>query len=190
MKTTRWALIAALAVVSVTGCFRRVEKPAPQALGAAAYYPLAVGNRWTYQVKLLAETSEQTVVIQREDRGVFFDSQGGQLSVDAFGINDRRRYLLREPVEAGRSWTNVVSVSSTERYRILEVAAPCEAPAGRFEGCVRVESRNRLNEQTTLVNEMTLAPGVGIVRIEVAAESGGQRIPQSELLLKSYTLAH
>ena len=59
-------------------------------------------------------------------------------------------------------------------------------PAGRFEDCVRVESRNRLNRDTTLINEMTFAPDVGIVRIRVVAETGGKRIPQSELALKSY----
>lgn len=188
--TTKRVLLGALAVVAAAGCVKRLDaRPPGGGPGAAIYYPLAVGNRWTYQVKLLGEASEQTVQIQREEGGVFFDNQGGQLSVDAFGITDRKRYLLREPVEAGRDWTNVVSVSSTERYRILEVGPPCEVPAGRFERCVRVESRNRMDAKTTLVNEITFAPRVGIVRIQVVAETGGQRIPQTELLLKSYELA-
>lgn len=193
MKTTmKRVLLGALAVVAAVGCVKRLDAGTPGGGGgadAAIYYPLAVGNRWTYQVKLLGEASEQTVRIEREVGGVFFDNQGGQLSVDAFGITDRKRYLLREPVEAGGEWTNVVSVSSTERYRILEVGPPCVVPAGRFERCVRVESRNRLDAKTTLVNEITFAPRVGIVRIQVVAETGGQRIPQTELLLKSYELA-
>ncbi len=95
--------------------------------------------------------------------------------------------MLKEPVEPGRSWTNVVSVSSIERYRILELG-PCEVPAGRFESCVGVEGRNRVDDQTTLVNQLTLARGVGIVRIETAAEVRGERIPQSQLLLTRFEL--
>src|SRR5690349_9992151 len=120
---TKRMLLGALTVMAVSGCVKRVDTPSSVkggGDGAAIYYPLAVGNRWTYQVKLLGEASEQTIQIQREDGGVFFDSQGGQLSVDPFGITDHKRYLLREPVETGREWTNVVSVSSTERYRILD----------------------------------------------------------------------
>jgi hypothetical protein len=52
-----------------------------------------------------------------------------------------------------------------------------------------VESRNRIDNKTTLVNDITFAPQVGMVRIEVAAEVGGQHIPQHRLVLKSYRLA-
>ena len=125
--------------------------------------------------------------ILKEEDGFFIDNQGGALGVDASGVRDRKRYLLREPVEPGRTWSNVVSVSSIERYKILELG-PCQVPAGRFESCVGVEGRNRVDEQTTLVNQMTLAQGVGIVKIEIAAEVGGQRIPQSQMLLTRFEL--
>ncbi len=70
------------------------------------------------------------VKILKEEDGFFQDSQGGQLMVDSFGIRDQKRYLLRGPVESGRTWTNVVSVSSTEHYQILQAGFPCQAPAG------------------------------------------------------------
>lgn len=178
------ALTAALA----GGCVKRAGETQAGPLPVAAYYPLAVGNRWTYQVKLLNEVSEQTVRIEREEHGVFVDNQGGKLSVDGYGLTDRQRYLLREPIEPGKTWNNVVTVSSTERYQILQVGLSCEVPAGTFEGCVRVESRNRLNRRTTLVNELTFAPHVGIVRIRVIAETDGKQIPQTELALKSYEI--
>ena len=38
---------------------------------------------------------------------------------------------------------------------------PCDAPAGSFNHCVRVEARNRVDAQTTLVNALTFAEGVG-----------------------------
>lgn len=149
------------------------------------YYPLAVGNRWSYRVNGRGDKNVD-VKILKEEEGFFHDSQGGQLMVDSFGIRDQKRYLLRGPVEPGRSWSNVVSVSSTERYEILQAGIPCEAPAGTFQDCVRVEARNRVDQETTLVNTFTFAPGVGLVRIQVDAERGGRRIPQTWLELTSY----
>ncbi len=181
-----WLLVSLTA--ATVGCAKRVEvAPSGPSIRAASYYPLAVGNRWVYESNFLGEKTERMVQILKEENGFFVDNQGGELGVDAFGIRDRKRYLLKEPVEPGRSWTNVVSVSSIERYKILELG-PCEVPAGRFESCVGVEGRNRVDDQTTLVNQLTLARGVGIVRIETAAEVRGERIPQSQLLLTRFEL--
>jgi hypothetical protein len=38
------------------------------------------------------------------------------------------------------------------------------------------------------VNELTFAPAVGIVRIELTLESSGRRVPQSVFELKQFTL--
>ncbi|WP_309890662.1 hypothetical protein [Archangium sp.] len=152
------------------------------------YYPLAVGNRWTYRVNG-REDKTVDVEILKEEEGYFHDNQGGQLTVDGFGVRDRKRYLLRGPLSDGNSWTNVVSVSSTERYRILQAGVPCEAPAGAFAHCVRVEARNRVDASTTLINALTFAEGVGLVRIEVSAEkANGERLPQTWLELASFKL--
>ena len=154
-----------------------------------SYYPLAVGNSWTYRVRFLGEERQQKVEIVREEDGYFRDNQGGRLAEDAYGVRDEKRYLLRYPLEPGKTWSNVVSVSSVEHYKILETGSRCQAPAGAFDGCLRVESRNRVDAKTVLVNTVTFAPEVGVVRIEVVAEVGQQRIPQTELSLVSYRLA-
>ena len=187
-------MVALASVVVFAGCAKRVETQAAVEQAAdprprVSYYPLAVGNSWTYRVKFLGSESTQTVSILRQEDGAFVDSQGGQFVSDAFGIRDQKRYLLRYPLEASRTWSNVVSVSSVEHYTILAAGTPCQSPAGSFEGCVRVEGRNRVDARTTVVNDFTFAPGVGLVRIEVSAEVGGKRIPQTELLLASYKLA-
>src|SRR5262249_21502885 len=147
----------------------------------AEYYPLAVGNRWTYQANLLGERRVRQVEIVKQEGNYFIDNQGGELTVDALGIRDRKRYLIREPLVIGSSWTNVVSVSSVEYYGVRDVGC-CDAPAGHFDDCVRVEGRNRVDDRTTLVNELTLAAGTGIVRVEVVAEVEGKRVPQTQLL--------
>ncbi len=180
------AVVLALFAAACAGGAKQVRESPGADL--SAYYPLQVGNTWTYQVGLLGETTTQQVKILGQEGGVFVDNKGGRLSVDTFGVRDDKRYLLRGPLEAGTQWTNVVSVSSIERYRILDAGFNCSAPAGRFENCVRVEGRNRVDANTTLINELTFAPGVGLVTIETAAEVKGQRIPQAKLELTSYEL--
>ncbi|RKG79119.1 hypothetical protein [Corallococcus terminator] len=179
--------IALLATTLVgSGCAKRVEsdtRPAPESI--AEYYPLAVGNQWTYRLDK-RDDKPVTVEIVKEQDGYFLDNQGGQLTVDAYGLRDPKRYLLRGPLEAGRGWNNVVSVSSTERYQLVQVGFACQAPAGSFPNCVSVEGRNRVDAKTTLVNTMTFAAGVGLVRVDVATEQDGKRVPQTELELVSF----
>jgi hypothetical protein len=180
------AVLAALVLGS--GCSRKNVEATPRARttgDVSQYYPLAVGNRWTYRVNG-REDKPVSVEILREENGFFHDSQGGQLAVDAYGLRDPKRYLLRAPVETGHAWTNVVSVSSTERYRILEAGVPCQSPAGAFDNCVQVEGRNRINAEATLVNTQTFAPGVGLVRMQVDVEAKGQRVPQTWLELTAW----
>ncbi len=184
----RHLLLCAFALAACTTTSKATStgpgKPAPT---AADFYPLALGTTWTYQVKLLGETRTIEVsTLRKTGEGFVEDSTGAQFMVDGFGVRDQKRYLLRNPIATGTKWTNVVSVSSVESYEILSAHQPCDAPAGKWEGCVVVESRNRVEEGTTLVNEMTFAPGVGIVRLSTVLESNGKQIPQSTLALVKF----
>lgn len=181
-----WVVAAALAL-GACATTAETKKAAETGPTARDYYPLAVGTAWTYEVNLLGEKRSIDVAIERQaPDGFVIDSTGAQLLVDAYGVRDQKRYLLRNPIEAGTKWTNVVSVSSVESYEILAAGQPCDAPGGSWQGCVVVESRNRVEEGKVLVNEMTFAPGVGIVRLSTVLEAGGQRIPQSSLALTRF----
>lgn len=153
---------------------------------AADYFPLKVGTAWEYESSMLGEKRQVPVSILKVVDGLAEDSTGARLQADAFGVRDDRRYLLRNPVEAGTRWNNVVSPSSVENYEIIAADQPCEAPAGRWDGCVIVESRNRIDSTKTLVNEMTLAPGVGIVRMATTLDDGARRVPQAQLVLLKF----
>jgi hypothetical protein len=185
----KWAIAGLLAGV-LMGCATTPEQRKETAsLGPSArdYYPLGLGTRWSYDVNLLGEKRSIEVAIEKlTPEGFALDSTGAQLLVDAYGVRDQKRYLLRNPIEAGTKWTNVVSVSSVEHYEILAADQPCEAPAGAWKGCVIVESRNKVEEGKVLVNEMTFAPGVGIVRLSTVLEANGQKIPQSTLALSRF----
>lgn len=179
-------VVAALAA----GCTKRVADPDEIRRGdrpASDYYPLAVGNSWTYHAKFLGQETDQTVKILGVKDGFYEDSTGAHLTVDAWGVRDERRYLLRDPVTVGEGWTNVISVSTVEHYKIIEAGQSCEVPAGRFPDCTRVESRNKANPKTTLIAEMTFAAGVGLVRVQTWAETEDQRrIPQTTLELTAF----
>lgn len=179
-----WALICLCA-----GCVKSPnveELPAIAGTPAKAYYPLAVGNTWNYQVLLLGQEQQMEVKVLKEENGVFEDSTGNQLFADAFGVRDQKRYLLRDPVQVGTEWSNVVSVSSVEHYKIVAAGVGCDCPAGQFEGCVVVESSNRIEEGKMLVNELTFAPKVGLIRVATLLENHGNKVPQSTLILTHY----
>jgi hypothetical protein len=181
-------IVLALAVLAVnlTGCAHTPAKPEGPSVGT--YYPLAVGNSWTYQVKILGESDTKTISITGEENGMFKDSAGNEMTVDAYGVRDQKRYLLRVPLEVGTKWNNVVSVSSYEQYQIIEAGQDCSSPAGQFHDCVTVESRNKADGDKTLVDTLTFAPNVGIVSVATLLDADGKQIPQARLELTAYTV--
>ena len=182
-------LLLALAALA-PACAHRSESAAASQGSASveAYYPLAVGNRWTYALNG-AKDKPVEVSILRQEGGFFVDSRGARLAHDAFGLRDGdTRYLLRGPLEVGKSWTSIVSVSSTERYQITATGVPCEVPAGTFQDCVQVEGRTRGAGDRVLAVHYTCAPRVGLVRIATVLEEGQRKLPQLRLELASYAL--
>ncbi len=178
---------AVVLALAVAGCARVAPPPAVARPAAGDFFAWAPGTRWTYQRQFLgaSETMEVRLLKKNAD-GYTEDSTGAQLLADAFGVRDQKRYLLRNPVAAGTTWTNVVSVSSVESYEILGTGQPCDTPAGSWQDCVVVESRNRIEAGKTLVNEYTLAPGVGIVRLATSLDAGKGRLPQARLELVGF----
>ncbi len=169
------------------------QAPAPRRASAPAdFFPLEVGNEWTYLDESPAlpadrRGSMRTVkILDRDAEGYFRDNERGELRADADCLHDRVRRLLCAPIERGKTWASVVSVSSTERYEIAAVGEKVATPAGTFEGCVRVRAHNRAGPATDYVNEITYAPGVGPVRIETFAVVKGAATPQIRALLEAY----
>jgi hypothetical protein len=195
----RWAVFAA----GLLGCAHpSTPSPAPTAADGSApsgrmpesarYFPLAVGNHWTYEATYLGEKSTRRVEVVAFRDGSYVDRDGRALRVDREGIRDQVRYLLHEPLTAGATWTSVVAPGSAEHYRVLSVRAPCQAPAGRFEDCVEVESRTLADPATPgrlLVNRVTFAAGVGIVQVRTALEEGTRIAPTAELRLTAFEVA-
>jgi hypothetical protein len=101
----------ALLLLAALGC---AHDPAPSAAGAprpastghpggaaGRYFPLAVGNRWTYEATYLGEKSSREVELVAFRDGSFVDREGRALRVDSRGLRDQTRYLLHEPLVVG-----------------------------------------------------------------------------------------
>jgi hypothetical protein len=167
--------------------------PPPPAEGPpqspARYFPLAVGNRWSYRATGGgAETVEQVEIRGVRD-GQYQDNRGRTFWVSQDGLRDQSRVLLRSPVEAGRTWTVRLGPDSVEHWRIVSVGQSCSAPAGQFADCVQVESRTAATGGAELLNRITFAAQVGIVQIRTALVKGQRETPQTDLVLTAYEVA-
>ena len=186
MNAPRILLLAAFALA---GCAHTTAPPPPRAV-PADYFPLAVGNRWTFldRSPQQPEPTRRTVrIVERDADGYFVDDQRGALRADPDCLHDRARRLLCRPIEPGFAWSSVVGVSATERYEIAGVDETVTVPAGTFRGCVRVRSQLHAGA-IDQVAELTYAPGVGPVRLETFALVGGIARPQISGVLESYRI--
>jgi hypothetical protein len=167
--------------------------PAPPAGAAhgptpADYFPLAVGNSWTFldRSPQHREPIRRTVrIVGRDAAGYFVDDAKGALRADRDCLHDRSRRILCAPMQAGTAWSSVVGPSATEHYEIAATGETVTVPAGSFQRCVRVRSRVRAGE-VEAVAELTYAPGVGPIRLETFAVVKGTAVPQVHGELESY----
>jgi hypothetical protein len=177
-------LLAALA-----GCATSSRGPGPRSR-PADYYPLAVGAEWTWEDQSPqlpgGKVALRTVrVLERTRDGYFKDSARGELRAGAC-IEDRDRSLLCGPIAVGTRWSSVLSPTATENYEIVSIDERVTTPAGSFQACVKVRAITRAAADIELINEITYAPGVGPVRIEVITVASGKAVPQFRAVLRAW----
>jgi len=175
-----WGLLA---------CAHAPPPDVPPPTSPARYFPLAVGNKWSYRATGAGEAAVEEVEILGVQDGQYRDSRGRLFWVSQDGLRDQSRVLLRAPVEAGRTWTVRLGPDAVEHWRIVSVGQPCSAPAGRFSDCIQVESRTAAAGGAELLNRITFAAEVGIVQIRTALVRGSRETPQTELVLTAYQVA-
>jgi hypothetical protein len=184
-------LVAPLVLWACAGA-RPVRTAAAAGPPPARYFPLAVGNSWTFldRSPQHREPIRRTVrIVARDADGYYVDDAKGALRADRDCLHDRSRRLLCTPIQTGVAWSSVVGPSVTERYEIAATGETVTVPAGTFQGCVRVRSRIRAG-QVDAVAELTYAPDVGPVRLETFAVVAGTAVPQIRGELESYHLVH
>jgi hypothetical protein len=157
----------------------------------AAYFPLAVGNRWVYES---SESTNATPVVESwevtrqeenafvlqikqsyvtaEEAEEFFVS-----SADGIRRRDRQtasaeaggtepRFFLKAPLTVGATWNN-----PDGKYAVTAIDKTVTVPAGTFTNCVEVTHWSASGTVTTIA---LYAPGVGMVqRDETFSVIGG-----------------
>ncbi|WP_373049090.1 hypothetical protein [Vulgatibacter sp.] len=181
------SLLGACATAAPTASAPAAARVQPD---VAHFFPLAVGNSWTYQTRFGGKVERNTVRIEEKQGGYFRDNQRGALAFDGEGLRDERRYLILGPVAPGTTWESLLEDGKRERYEIVKTNASVEVPAGRFEGVLLVRGITPVDAATSLEMEWAYAPGVGLIRLASAALVGGRdRIPQATIELLEFRLA-
>lgn len=152
------------------------------------YAQLQPGSARTYAVRFPGQEGEITVTVLGREDGWLVDDRGGKFRFTNEGLRDPERYLVRTPLEAGTSWTSILSASAVERYRIVSVGEPCEVRAGSFSDCLVVESTIRRDDRMQLTARWTWIRGVGLGRVETTARVDGRSVPQTRQDLVHYDL--
>ena len=167
-------------------------KAGPQAAAAGAgagedatrYYPLAVGNSWTYAFR--GSNRRETIQIVGRDGAWFVDDHRGRLRYENDGVRDADRYLLRTPLAAGAHWSAVENLV-VQRFEVVSVDASAVTEAGTFTRCALVRNEQPLAKGGKFVTEWTYAPKVGLVQLVTSTvDAQGRQQEQTRLQLVAY----
>ena len=164
---------------------------APAVRSPCDYYPLAVGNRWIYDVYQGAASpsaphEELPVTITGTRGGFFLADPNAQWACNSDGLRDEKRSMLRSPIETGKGWSAVTGVGSTEHVEIIGVGAQVVVPAGTFTETVTVQVIQRIDAARSIALEITFARHVGPIRLLTKLIDSGREIPQIETQLRSF----
>ncbi|MCS6800156.1 MAG: hypothetical protein NZ898_16820 [Myxococcota bacterium] len=163
------ALAVLAAAIGATGCGAGTtarQAPPVDATDPRVLYPLARGHVWSYDIDTGTGTPTLSVtrVVRDDGRRVEVSNNGGPPVVYERRPQGLHRvasdtWLLRAPVRRGERWPAPGGMTAEVTADGLRV----EVPAGRFEGCVRVEERG--GEEGRHIRT-TYCPHVGPVIVE------------------------
>ena len=160
------------ALVCAVACATAPSSTKAGVLHSRDYFPLAIGNAWTYRMTPSPAEKEldEVRIIDMDAQGFFIDNHGTRFAPRTDGIFDGQRFLLQEPLAEGRTWMAVPSIGEVERFRIVAVDRRTTVEAGTFQDCVEVEATSEKTgpggKPMTLRMVWTFAPHVGLVLLE------------------------
>ena len=179
-----------LGIGSVTPPVRAQETPVSQ------YFPLAVGNRWDYELhdRTDAPPVMEAWEVVREEDGVFVlrirqselttggfeelfipTSAGIRRLIRGITNKDDPPFFLKGPLRVGTTWDDKEST-----YEITALDKTVTVPGGTFRRCLEVTNRRKDGKATVV---MLYAPGVGMVQRQETfpvIEGSGTFYPQRQ----------
>ena len=151
---------------------------------ATRYYPLAVGNSWTYRFR--GSDRRETIQIVGRDGPWFIDDHRGRLRYESDGVRDADRYLLRTPLAEGAKWSAVENLV-VQRFEVVSMDTSAVTEAGTFTRCAVVRNEQPLAKGGRFVTEWTYAPRVGLVQlVTTTVDPKGRQQEQTRLQLVAY----
>jgi hypothetical protein len=151
---------------------------------AIRYYPLAVGNSWTYAFR--GSERQETIRIIGQDGPWFIDDHRGRLRYEKDGVRDADRYLLRTPLSVGAKWSAVENLA-VQRFEVVSMDASAVTQAGTFTSCAVVRNEQPLKKGGKFVTEWTYARKVGLVLLVTSTlDAQGRQQEQTRMQLVAY----
>lgn len=161
------------------------------------YFPLAIGNRWVYEVQDRTDSAppaEEYWEVTREEQGAYvlrirpsdlttggfeesFIPTGEGIKRFARETKDKEHppFFLKGPLQIGTIWED-----DDGTYEITALDKTVTVPAGTFSRCLEVTNRRKGGKATVIT---LYAPGVGVVQREETfpiIEGSGSFYPQRQ----------
>jgi hypothetical protein len=177
-------------------CAEQTTKP-PE----ARYYPLALGNVWTYRVHRVstnlrdstvewrvthAQGSGTDIVYQVWPKPMQADDEAMELAVTPQGIkeNSSDTFIMKFPVQAGERWSQPGNPQGSNKLRrsfhVLSINRPCHVNRLKISDCITIEDED---EATRLRTVTTYGRDIGPVLYLYYREGAGK-----ETLVQTVTL--
>jgi hypothetical protein len=172
-----------------------------------AYYPLAVGNIWTYKWIYKGNVAggrksgtvrwEVQQTLEEDGKRVYLvvpqpiqiDDDYLELSVGPGGVEEVRHgiFLLKFPVIVGQHWSKeyqsvLKNREVSRKFSVLSAGKPCSVGRFKFSDCVVVEDSD---EELDLKTVTTYARNVGPVAYEYFRRAGA---PTVDKFFESFAL--
>lgn len=186
-------IVIIFVLATVTGCNNNKKDAPPHTSdykeSALKYFPLALGNKWTYNVNYFGSAGTIDVTITGTDGEWFLDNRGGRIMADRRGIRDADRYILMFPLQR-EEWISIIDTKTRETRKTIGVDEAVKVPAGTFEGAIKVHTYVELPDKKILHSFHYFVADVGIVKIETVLEDikEGKMLPQTVTELISYSI--
>jgi hypothetical protein len=154
--------------------------PAPVPAGpppedAAAYFPLATGWKWAYEVQkggenllatyaVLNHVGDTAIVQAGEERVGYVVSPEGIARREGLAVRD---FLLKSPIRAGATWR-----LEAGEAKVAAVGKTVTVPAGTYVNCATIEE---VRHQPERVVRTVYAAGIGPITVELQSYDAAQQ---------------
>ncbi len=174
MKSVLFPGLLILTLCSLINCEKNLNSITPNGYGDA-FYPLSIGNQWTYNEQYPnTEIVVDTVIINGE---IYYNINGSQIiqpdflireynnAVYFFDLEGKREHLLFDfNAKSGDSWDmpSGFGCSFGDRIKLISSSETVKTPCGTFYNCYHFRHETRCMDAG--LRDSWFSKGIGIVK--------------------------